>query len=338
MLKPIRIAAIQLNARPAPNAERLRRAEDLIAQAADTGAQLAVLPEVFNTGYEYSRRNYDLAEPLDGPTGQWMRRVAAQYRLHLAGTFLRRDGVEIYNTLLLVAPEGRQWLYDKNYPWMWERAYFRNGCGITVADTELGKIGLMVCWDVAHVDLWRRYAGKVGLVVVSSCPPMAHEMRLRLPDDSLVTSGDLGPLLRQIGRSADGTFGPLLRRQAAHLGVPMVSTTTTGAFVSRMPCPRASLAIYALAYPRLWKYLSQAGDVSLESSYFQETYIADAGGNVIRSVLPGVEGYAIAEVVLPEIPPKPRGKQPLFGISRLAYWMDAFANGVMVKEYERKLR
>jgi len=327
-----------MNARPAPIAERLARAEDLIVQAAGSGAQLAVLPEVFNSGYEYSERNYTLAEPLDGPTGLWMRQVADQYHLHLAGTFLRRDGAEIYDTLLLVAPDGCEWLYDKKYPWFWERAYFRNGRGFTIADTDLGEIGLMICWDVAHLDLWRCYAGKVGLVVVSSCPPLAHEMRLRLPNGSLMTSLDLGPILRHIGRAAGGTFGPLLRRQAAHLGVPVVNTTATGTFVSRMPSPQVSLATFALACPRLWKYFSQAGDVVLETEYFQETYIADAGGNVIRSVPPGVEGYAIAEVAIPDSPPQPDGEQPQFGISRFVYGMDVFANGVMVREYERKLR
>ncbi len=145
MSKSIRIAVIQLNAVPAPVTERLEHAESFIAQSAALRAQLVILPEVFNTGYEYSDDNYARAESLDGITAQWMKKTSARYRVHLAGSFLRKEGNEIFNTLLLVAPDGNAWHYDKNYPWVWERAYFRERKNIAVADTSLGKIGFLIC-------------------------------------------------------------------------------------------------------------------------------------------------------------------------------------------------
>jgi predicted amidohydrolase len=62
------LASLQLDASPAPLLERLERAEKLVASAADQGAELMLLPELFNTGYAYNDRNYQLAESLDGPT------------------------------------------------------------------------------------------------------------------------------------------------------------------------------------------------------------------------------------------------------------------------------
>ncbi len=127
----IKIAAIQMSAEPAPVQERLTRAEKLVAEA--VGAQLVVLPEVFNTGYIYNDANYHRAETSEGPTIQWMRRVAEQYSVYLAGTLLLLDEEDIYNALLLVAPDGRIWRYDKNYPW-----------GInTVAKITAEKLGLL---------------------------------------------------------------------------------------------------------------------------------------------------------------------------------------------------
>jgi predicted amidohydrolase len=337
MSRCIKIAAVQMIANPAPTPERLARAEALLAQAAGQGAQLVVLPEVFNTGYEYSEQNYKRSESLAGPTLTWMKQAAAQYGVHLAGSLLLSDREDIYNACLLVAPDGRQWRYNKNYPWYWERAYFRNGDGTTVADTDLGKIGMLVCWDVAHINLWKAYAGRVEYMLVCSCPPAAHDMTLILPDGKRLNFGDLGPIPRRIRRSAGGTFGPNLRRQAGYLRVPVVNTTGIGSFSSRLPCPRLSLTAFAFTAPWLLKYIPQADRLSIEANYFNETYIADAAGQVLHRVPPGVEGYALSQVTVPEAPPIPKDPQPAFGISEFAYLFDTLAKMGLAVEYRRKI-
>jgi predicted amidohydrolase len=58
MPKSTKIAVVQMNALPSSVKERLTRAESFVAQCVQNGAQLIVLPEVFNTGYEYSDQNY----------------------------------------------------------------------------------------------------------------------------------------------------------------------------------------------------------------------------------------------------------------------------------------
>ena len=338
MPRTIRIAAVQMIARPASLSERLARAETLVVRAAQEGAQLVVLPELFNTGYEYSDENYRRAEPLDGPTSTWMKQTANHYSVHIAGTFLRLDGQDIYNTLLLVAPNGRAWRYDKNYPWAWERAYFRAGNSVTVADTSLGKLGLMICWDVAHVDLWARYAGRVDAIVVCSCPPAAHDLTFVMPDGKHLRGEDAGPVMRHVKRTSGGVFSHCLLRQAAYLGVPVVNTTGTGIFSSAVPSPKVSLAAYLLMRPDFWKYISQADAVRVEAGYFNETYIADADGRVLQRVPPEVEAGTLAEVALADTPPQPRGEQPPFGISTFAYWFDAFANWILASAYRRGIR
>ena len=77
MSRKIVVAAVQMDATPAPLTDRLERAEQLIGGAHKSGAQLVVLPELFNTGYEYSEYNYKLAERENGPTLTWMKKQGA---------------------------------------------------------------------------------------------------------------------------------------------------------------------------------------------------------------------------------------------------------------------
>src|SRR5512139_1748075 len=122
MPRALKVAIVQLDVTPSPTPERLARAERLITQAAQAGAQLIALPEVFNTGYRYTDENFQRTEPIDGLTVTWMKQISARLNIHLAGSILLHDHGEIYNALLLVAPDGQLWRYDKIFPWGWERA------------------------------------------------------------------------------------------------------------------------------------------------------------------------------------------------------------------------
>ncbi len=76
MSQEITVAAIQMDANPAPTNERIARAEKLVRQAASDGAQLIILPELFNTSYAYADTNFGLAERFDGQTTAWLREAA----------------------------------------------------------------------------------------------------------------------------------------------------------------------------------------------------------------------------------------------------------------------
>ncbi len=336
MTKSAKIAVVQMKASPSSIKERLAQAESFVIKCVENGAHLVVLPEVFNTGYEYSDQNYLQAESFDDVTAIWMKKTAARYHVHLAGSFLRREQNTIFNTLLLAAPDGRHWHYDKNYPWLWERAYFQKGTNITIADTELGKIGFLICWDVAHPKLWQKYSGKVDLMIVSSCPPKALDLTLVLPDGKRVISENTGASFQHSKRASENTFGEYLRRQASFLGVPVAHSTSTGIFSSFIPNPKPFLTFFSIMYPSLWKHKSQFNHVRIEAEYFNETYIADNSGTILQSVQPNIEGFAISDVTLSDSPPQPKGKQPPFGIPKFMYLVDTIANTMFASEYRKK--
>ena len=334
MMRPLTLAAIRMDAAPAGVHSRLARAESLLVRAAEQGAQIAVLPELFNTGYIYSPQNYHLAETMNGETVNWMKRVAQQYGLYVAGTFLLRESDGIYNTMLLIAPDGRAWRYDKSYPWSWERAYFRPRKNpIHVAETDFGKIGMLICWDVTHANLWAQYAGKIDLMISSSCPPLVHEFDFQLPGDRVVRTGELGALFQPAYRNAEKTFGELFLNQARWLGVPSVNTTSAGIFQSHLPRPTLSLSSLFAFRPDLWKYIRQAEEVLVSAGYFDETFIADASGNVTAKTKIDGDDLVVSTVSLTDTTPKPGQTQPLFGLSPLTYLLDTYSNVVLRSYY-----
>jgi hypothetical protein len=227
-------AAIQMDCTPAPVPERLSRAADLVAEAADRGAQLVALPEYYNTGFEFHERNYALAERMDGETARWMKAQAARHGVHLAGTLYLFDRGEIYNAALLVAPDGRVWRYDKMHPWGRERAYFRPGRQVTVADTDLGALGLMICADMLYADVWAGYGGQIRLLVMMNAPGRPEEGDFIFPDGLRATYQELFPSPPQPDTDDDGEPDEAMS-QSTWLGVPIVTASATGILRTRIP-------------------------------------------------------------------------------------------------------
>lgn len=337
MSRQVTLAAIRMDAAPTPTELRLERAEKLVGQAAARSAEVAVLPEVFNTGYEYHDRNYAMAEPIDGQTVSWLKSAARKYNLYLAGSLLLRESDGIYNTMLLVAPDGRTWRYDKSHPWCWERAYFRpRKHPLTPAETELGKIGMLICWDTVHPSLWAAYAGKVDLMLVSSCPPFLHEMTVRFPDANSVNGSGLGPLMNAVYHNAGKIFGELLLRQSAWLGVPALQTTGGGRFQSHLPRPLLSFAVQLAARPDLWKYVTLAENILIEAGYFDQTFIADAHGQVLTRTEIDGDDLAVTQVELMDKTPLPAQPQPKIDLYPITYWVDTMVNALLVREYNQR--
>jgi predicted amidohydrolase len=320
MSKTIKVATLQMDANPAPVEERLHRAEGIITRAAQEGAQLIVLPELFNTGYGYTNVNFDRAEPMNGKTSSWMKTLASRLNIHLAGSLLIYEKDEIYNSLLLFSPSGECWRYDKSYPWAWERGYFRERRGVTVAHTELGDLGMMLCWDVAHLNLWKEYAGQVDMIVAASCPPDAPNADFQFADGSQLGFSDLGPAMDSIKIAGELTFGDMVNEQAKWLGVPAVNSGATGLIHTSIPKAKSLVLSFLLFLPRLVKQLKNADQMEMSSEMIASCKVVDANGQVIAQRNPNDgEGYAMAEIHLQEQKPKPKGAQPKSPINLLAY-------------------
>jgi carbon-nitrogen hydrolase len=314
MPKIIRVASIQMDAAPAPLDERLARAENFIAQAAQAGAQLVVLPELFNSGYAYTDENFGLAEPIDGTTSAWIKSIAARFNIHLAGTFMLLEQGEIYNSMLLFSPSGQMWRYDKNYPWAWERGYFRGRRGMTVAQTELGDLGMLICWDIGHVNLWKQYAGKVDMIVIASCPPDGPAASYIFPKEEKLEFTDVNAFnsMKDVGTQF---FGEMVNQQAQWLGVPAVNSGVSGTVQTHIPKAKVLLRTLSFMAPQLGKVVSKAEQMQMSAPMIPSCKVVDANGNVLAKRPPTEgEGFVLAEVTLADskrVPTQPQPKPPM---------------------------
>lgn len=135
----------------------LKRAEELIQQAHDQGAQIILLPELFEREYFCQQRRYDFydyARPVnDNPAVAMGRRLAQELGVVLPISFYERDGNELYNSVACIDADGavlgvyrKTHIPDDHY--YQEKFYFKPGnTGFRVFDTRFGRLGIGICWD-----------------------------------------------------------------------------------------------------------------------------------------------------------------------------------------------
>ncbi len=142
--------------------KNIAKAKKYIAEAADNGARIICLQELFNTAYFCYTENpdfWDLAEPIPGPAVDEMCQVAAENRVVLvAPIYERAMKGELYNTAVVIGPDGQiMGKYRKmSIPLVKtktlsgnEKYYFKPGnLGFPVWQTPFGvNIGVMICYD-----------------------------------------------------------------------------------------------------------------------------------------------------------------------------------------------
>lgn len=114
-----------------------------------------VLPEMFSTGF--SMKPEQLAETMDGPTVQWMKKLAASKKIILAGSVIIKEEEKNYNRLVWMLPNGQYGYYDKRHLFAYgeEDRHYSAGNKRLIASVNGWKINLMVCYDL-RFPVWAR--------------------------------------------------------------------------------------------------------------------------------------------------------------------------------------
>lgn len=195
-MRNITVAAIQMSVPETPE-KSIAKAEKLVRQAAAGGANVILLPELFENWYFCQERRYDsykLASTADeNPAVRHFRKVAAELGVVMPISFYEQDGNVLYNSIAMIDADGSvMGVYRKTHipddHFYQEKFYFTpGGTGFRVWDTRFGKIGVGICWDQWFPEAARcmalmgaevlLYPTAIGSEPVLECDSMPHWQR-----------------------------------------------------------------------------------------------------------------------------------------------------------------
>ncbi|MBI2094761.1 MAG: carbon-nitrogen hydrolase [Candidatus Omnitrophica bacterium] len=152
----MKIGLIQMACGPSPKAN-LTRAASLVGQAAAKGARIVLLQELYRTEYfckTEDPRNFDLAEPIPGPSTDFFCRLAKSGRIVLVAPLFEKRAKGIYhNTAVVIDADGKvlgkyRKMHIPDDPGFYEKFYFVPGdLGFKSFKTRYAEIGVLICWD-----------------------------------------------------------------------------------------------------------------------------------------------------------------------------------------------
>jgi|SRR5437868_7133903 len=148
------ITTIQTNLLWEEKAANLRMLEQKISTINEK-TEIVVLPEMFSTGF--SMKPELLAEPMDGETVEWMKRVSADNAVILTGSVIISESGKYYNRLIWMLPNGQYGYYDKRHLFAYgnEDQHYTAGNKRLIASVKGWKINLQVCYDL-RFPVWAR--------------------------------------------------------------------------------------------------------------------------------------------------------------------------------------
>jgi omega-amidase len=152
-MTPLTISIIQANLAWEDKTSNLKMLQEKIMALPFT--EIVVLPEMFSTGF--SMQPEVLSETMGGETVRWMKKIAAQKKVILAGSLIIREEGAYYNRLIWMLPNGQHGHYDKRHLFRYagEHKHYTPGSKRLIASVKGWKINLLVCYDL-RFPVWAR--------------------------------------------------------------------------------------------------------------------------------------------------------------------------------------
>jgi predicted amidohydrolase len=212
------VAACQIAPVVGDAVENRARVRAAVEDAGEQAADLVVLPELAQSGYVFAdlQEARSMAEHVDGPTVREWADLSRRLQMVLVAGFCERgpDG-HLFNSCVLIDHGDVRATYRKAHLWDLESRYFSRGQeGPPVVDTSVGRVAMMVCYDVEFPE-WTRMAGLGGADVLAV--PTNWPLEARPPGERPMEVVRL-----QAAASANRMFVVAADRCGVERGVPWV--------------------------------------------------------------------------------------------------------------------
>ena len=195
-MRKVTIAAVQMQCSISVS-ENIEKADEMVRRAAQQGAQVILLPELFERPYFCQDRRYEyyaFAKPvLENDAVRHFLSVAKELEVVIPVSFYEKDGCTLYNSVAMVDADGSlMGVYRKTHipddHYYQEKFYFTPGnTGFRVWDTRYGRIGVGICWDQWFPETARclalsgaemiLYPTAIGSEPILNCDSMEHWRR-----------------------------------------------------------------------------------------------------------------------------------------------------------------
>ncbi len=170
-MREVKLAVAQYESKIGDCEYNLNRAKKVIKEAAKNGAKLVVFPELYYQSYYNTiERFHELAETCDGYLYEELKKEAIENEVHIIMGYCEKKNDQpgkVFNTLMFLNSKGERIAnYTKVFGWDTEKDIFTDGLKFEVADTELGKIGLLLCYDIEFPEAHRILSFKGAELIV----------------------------------------------------------------------------------------------------------------------------------------------------------------------------
>jgi len=164
-----KIALVQFETRQYAPGDNLKKAEEFVEEAADSGADIIVFPEDFITGVGPKMTEF---ADHEGKCREAFRKLAKKHAVDLVpGSVIESEDDKLFNTTYYIDSDGEVLgRYRKVNLWLSEKPWATRGDTAIVCDTRWGKVGLCICWDLAFPELFiAMFAQRADIVICPSC-------------------------------------------------------------------------------------------------------------------------------------------------------------------------
>ena len=155
----VQIACCQMEPYVGKKFDNLKKSIEMITEAASNGANLIVLPELCNSGYVFETREEAFALSENIPSGEscksWSN-VCEKLGVHIVAGINERSGDLLYNSSVVLGPNGYVGTFRKVHLWNEENLFFEPGdLGFPVFKTPIGRISCHICYDSWFPESYR---------------------------------------------------------------------------------------------------------------------------------------------------------------------------------------